>query len=58
LTLQEMRFTDDVVNFQAIETHGNNIDAIMGELLARQMMRAPSCFTVRIHTYTFKSTRR
>jgi tetratricopeptide (TPR) repeat protein len=32
-TLQEMGFTDDVLNLQAIETHGNNIDAIMGALL-------------------------
>jgi hypothetical protein len=32
-TLQEMGFTDDVMNLQAIETHGNNIDAIMGALL-------------------------
>jgi tetratricopeptide (TPR) repeat protein len=29
-TLQEMGFTDDVLNLQAIETHGNNIDAIIG----------------------------
>ena len=32
-TLQEMGFTDDVLNLQAIETHGNNIEAIMGALL-------------------------
>jgi hypothetical protein len=32
-TLQEMGFTDDVMYLQAIETHGNNIDAIMGALL-------------------------
>jgi hypothetical protein len=32
-TLHEMGFIDDVLNLQAIETHGNNIDAIMGALL-------------------------
>ena len=33
LTRQEMGFADGVLNLQAIETHGNNIDAIMGALL-------------------------
>ena len=32
-TLQEMGFTDDMLNIQAIETHENNIDAIMGAFL-------------------------
>ena len=33
-TLQEMGFTDDVTNLQAIEMHGNDIDAIVvGALL-------------------------